>query len=277
MNANILKTVILLALLTALFMWVGSLFGTYGAIIGLMIALLINFFSYWFSDRIVLAMYRAKPATEKEYSSLFKIVKEVSHLAKIPMPKVYVLPTESANAFATGRNPKHSAIAVTKGIMDLLNDDELRGVIAHEMSHIKNKDTLIMTVAGTIAGVISYIGAMARWSAFFGYGNRENRGIELIVLAILTPIIATILQLAISRSREYFADESAAKILHNPFGLALALEKLDKNSRARPLNFGNSATSSLFIVNPFSLRGFLSLFSTHPPLDERVRRLRRMK
>jgi len=277
MIKNQLKTVVLLALLTALLLWIGSFWGTSGIIIGFIFAVLINFGSYWYSDKIVLRMYHAKPVTEHQAPRLYKIVREVIQLASLPMPKVYILPTDNPNAFATGRNPNHAAIACTKGILELLNDDELKGVIAHEASHIKNRDILIQTVAATIVGVISYAAMMARWAAIFGGfgGDRDNNGLELIALAILTPIIAAILQLAISRSREFLADETAAKTLHNSFGLANALEKLEQGVKKNPLRFGSKATSCLFIANPFR-GGLLNLLSTHPPMKERIKKLKNM-
>lgn len=278
MIKNQIKTVILLGLLTGLLLGVGQLLGgTQGILIGLIFAAVMNIGSYWFSDKIVLFMYRAKPIEES--SPVMKIVREVADQAGLPMPKVYRIPTQNPNAFATGRNPKHAAVAVTDGIVELLNKDELKGVIAHEMSHVKNRDTLIQAVAATIAGVISYIAFIARWGAIFGGLGRDRdsgKMFELLALAILTPLIATIIQLAISRSREYLADETAAKTIHNSYSLADALEKLDKGVKNNPLRFGSPSTSSLFIINPFSAKGLLSLFSTHPPMEERVKRLRDM-
>lgn len=284
MFANQIKTVILLGLMSALLIGVGQLVGgPQGLAIGLVLAIGINFFSYWFSDKIVLKIYKAKPVTESENPRLYKIVKEVSHLADIPMPKVYALPSEHSNAFATGRNPKHAAVACTAGILELMNDSELKGVIAHEISHIKNRDILISSIAATIAAVIGYVAMMARWAAIFGGfgGNRDgdNGGIiELIVLAVVTPLIATLIQLAISRSREFLADESAAKILHNPFGLASALEKLDSEIKRKPLKAmaSTESTAHMFIANPFRAKGFVSLFRTHPPMKERIKRLKGM-
>jgi len=276
---NQLKTVILLSLLTALLLFVGRLIGgNAGLAVGLAFAIIMNFGSYWFSDKIVLMMYKAKKVTKKEAPQLYDIVKEVSQKAQLPMPAVYIIPTQTPNAFATGRNPKHAAVAATIGILDLLTKDELKGVIAHEMAHVKNRDILIQTIAATIAGVISYIATMAQWAVIFG-GRDDNRGngIQLLVLAILTPIIATIIQLAISRSREYIADESGARIIQDSKSLASALKKLEAGVKAHPLGFGNTATSSLFITNPFNARGIISLFSTHPPIDERVKRLKEMK
>jgi len=280
MIKNQVKTIILLGVLTALMLWFGSMWGRGGLIIALAFVLLMNFFTYFFSDKIVLKMYRAKEVKEHDAPELYKMVKEVSHYANIPMPKVYIMPSDTPNAFATGRNPKHSAVACTRGIMNLLTKDELKGVIAHEISHIKNRDTLIMVIASTIAGVISYLAFMAKWAAIFGgFGGRDNdnsNAISMLALAIITPLIAMIIQLAISRSREYMADESGAKLIHNPEALASALEKLDAGVKHVPMRNGNQATSSLFIVNPFRGSAILSLLSTHPPLKERVKRLRKL-
>ncbi|MBN2112410.1 zinc metalloprotease HtpX [Candidatus Woesearchaeota archaeon] len=277
---NQFKTFILLALLTALMLWAGEAFGgRQGLYIALVIVLLMNFFTYWFSDKLVLRMYRAQPVTKKQAPELYTLVKEVASAAKIPMPKVYIIPTDSPNAFATGRNPEHAAVACTQGIINLLNKDELKGVIAHEVSHIKNRDTLIQVVAATIAGVISYLAFFARFAAIFGGGgrDRDSRGLELLALAILTPLIATIIQLAISRSREYLADASAAKTLHNSDGLASALHKLETGIKQHPLRFGSAQTSNIFIANPFSGGGMLALFSTHPPMQERIKKLKGME
>jgi|TARA_Y100000310_G_scaffold228815_1_gene231147 heat shock protein HtpX len=277
--ANQFKTVILLGLLTGILLWVGNLVGgMQGLTIALIFAIVMNFGSYWFSDKLVLAMYRAKEVKEGSETELFSIVREVSHLANTPMPKVYIMEAPHANAFATGRSPKKAAVAVTRGIMDLLSKDELKGVIAHEISHIKNRDTLIQAVAATIAGVISYVAFMARWAAIFGGmgGDRDNSGLELLVLAILTPILAAIIQMAISRSREFLADESGAKILHSGLGLADALEKLDgsKSRVALRPSSTTQTTAHLFIMNPFRGNSLFRMFSTHPPIKERVKRLR---
>lgn len=277
---NQFKTLILLAVLTALLLVVGGFFGTGGLIIAAVFAVLMNFGAYWFSDKIVLFIYQAKEAKKSEFPDMYKLVKEVADDAKLPMPKLYVVPSEQSNAFATGRNEKHAAVAFTKGILDLLNKEELKGVIAHEMSHIKNKDILITTIAATIAGVISYLSAMARWGAIFGGNRDDDRGnnlISLLIIGILTPLIAMLIQLAISRSREYLADESGARTIKNPNALASALEKLEKSAKSTPMRLGTQATSSLFIVNPFSGKAMLGLLSTHPPLEERVRRLRAMR
>lgn len=276
---NQLKTTILLALLTALFLWVGSFFGKTGFYFALIFVGLMNFGSYWFSDRIVLAMYRAKEAKQSEYPELYNIVKEVSKLSGLPMPKVYVIPSASPNAFATGRNENHAAVAATEGILKILSKNELKGVIAHEFAHIKNRDILISTIAGTIAGVISFISNMFMWSAMFS-GRDDDRGgnaISLLVLAIITPIIASLIQLAISRSREYLADEIGANTVKDSHSLADALEKIEKNVDANPLRFGNQATAHLFISSPFRGQNFLRLFLTHPSTKERTIRLRAMK
>ncbi|MBI2658069.1 zinc metalloprotease HtpX [Candidatus Woesearchaeota archaeon] len=275
---NQVKTAVLLAMLTALLLWIGSFFGKTGFYFALIFVGLMNFGSYWFSDKIALWMYRAKEAKQSEYPKLFKIVKEVAKLSNLPMPKVYVIPTNSPNAFATGRNPKNAAVAATDGILGILNDEELKGVIAHEFAHIRNRDILISTVAGTIAGIISYISHMFMWSAMFGRDD-DSRGnvVGLIALAVITPIVASLIQLAISRSREYFADETGAKTVKNGNSLADALEKIEKNVNVNPMRFGNTATAHLFISNPFRGQAMLSLFMTHPSTQERTKRLRGMK
>lgn len=278
---NQFKTVILLAGLTGLMLFVGQLVGgAQGLTIAIVIALALNFGTYWFSDKIVLKMYKAKEVKEKDAPRLYKIVREVAHLAKIPMPRVYIVESPNPNAFATGRNPKNAAVAATTGILNLLSDSELKGVMAHEVSHVKNRDTLIATIAAAIAGVISYVAFMVRWAAIFGGFGRDNDSggniLELLALAILTPLIATIIQLAISRSREYLADESAAKMLHTGVGLSDALHKLEHGAHRHPFRKENKAGASLFIVNPFSARGLTNLFSTHPSTKDRIKRLRSM-
>ncbi len=276
MIINQIKTVMLLGVLTAVLLWVGSLFGTQGLFFAGIFVLGMNFFTYFFSDKFVLMMYRAKEAKEKEHLTLHSIVNELAKEAKIPRPKIYIIETETPNAFATGRNPKHAAVAVTTSIMKVLNKEELKGVIAHELSHIKNRDILIATIAATIAGVISYVAMMARFAAIFGNGNDREGGnnlLGLLVLSILTPLIATIIQLAISRSREYLADESGAKLSKTPKALASALMKIEQEVKRKPMLFGSQATASLFITNPFSMKGLFTLFSTHPPIEERVKRL----
>lgn len=282
MIKNQLKTFVLLSVLTALLLFVGNLLGGYnGLVIAFAFAIIFNVGSYFFSHKLVLMMYKAREAKKEDYPDLHAIVEEISHLAKIPKPKVYIVPSSSPNAFATGRNPKHAVVAATEGILKLLTKDELRGVMAHEIGHVKNRDILIQTIAATIAGVISYVASMARWAAIFGgFGGRDNNNngniVSFIVLAIITPIIALLIQLAISRSREYLADHTGAKLIHNPLALASALEKLDKGIHHNPLKFGNEATSSLFIANPFKGHHMWNLLSTHPPMKERVKRLRKM-
>jgi len=275
MIVNQFKTVVLLGLLTALLLWVGQLLGGLsGLIMAGIFAVVLNFGSYWYSDKLVLKMYKAKQVTDKDHV-LYKIIKEITELAKLPMPKVYIIPSEQANAFATGRNPKHAAVAATQGILSLLNHEELKGVMAHEIAHVKNRDTLISTVAGTIAGVISFVGSMAMWSAFLGR-DRGNM-VQILMLAIVTPLIATVIQLAISRSREYLADATGAKFISNSTGLASALEKLHSNVKTHPMRLGNRATAHLFIANPFKAKGIGALLSTHPPFQERTKKLRNMK
>ncbi|MEM2956373.1 MAG: zinc metalloprotease HtpX [Candidatus Pacearchaeota archaeon] len=280
MFKSYLKTGILLAILTALLLFIGNLIGGYsGLIIAGIFVLLMNFGSYFFSDKIVLWMYHAKPAGKLEYLWLHKIVEELAKKSRLPKPKLYIIPLKISNAFATGRGPKHSAVAVTEGIIRNLSKDELRGVLAHELAHIKNRDVLIMTIAATIAGTISYIASMARWAAIFGTGrdNEGNNLISLLVLAIVAPIAALLIQLAISRTREYAADESGARIIGDGIPLANALLKLEEEAKTKPLRAsGYESTAHLFIVNPFR-GGFASLFSTHPPITLRVEKLRKLK
>jgi len=273
---NYMKTGLLLIALTMLFVWIGGYFGGQnGAIFAFLFALMMNFGAYWFSDRIVLSMYGAKEVEPQEVPELYNIVRELTSHAKLPMPKVYISPQNSPNAFATGRNPRHSAVCVTQGILNLLNREELKGVIAHELSHIKNRDTLIMTVAATIASAIT----MLRWLAIFGGRGGRNRGSNALMylfMFILAPIAAMLIQLAISRSREYAADKRAAHIAGTPAGLAGALLKLEKGVKAYPMQ-ANHTTAHIFIVNPLRGKGLVSLFSTHPPVQERVKRLQNMK
>lgn len=275
---NQFKTAILLALLTGLFLVVGGLFGRGGLIVAIFFVGIMNFVTYFYSDRIVLWMYKAKPVTEKQAPRLYRICRELSEKVGVPMPKVYIIPDKNANAFATGRNPKHAAVAATEGILEILNEEELKGVMAHEFAHIKNRDILISTVAGTIAGVISYASQMMIWNSMMG-GNRDSRGnvFALIVVAILAPILAMLIQMAISRSREYFADATGAGFIKNGAHLASALEKLERGNKMRPMRIGNQGTAHLFITNPFSARGMMAMLLTHPPTEERVKRLRGMK
>ena len=278
---NTVKTALLLGALTGLLMLIGGLIGGRGGVyIAFIFALILNFGSYWFSDKIVLKMYKAQEVSETAAPELYSIVRNLALKATLPMPRVYIIPEETANAFATGRNTEHAVVAVTEGIMRILNKEELEGVIAHELSHIKNGDMLIASIAATIAGAIGKLATMAQWAAIFGGGHSDDDDhggiIGLIAMAIFAPLAATIIQMAISRSREYMADASGAIITKNPYGLATALEKLTKASQIIPMN-ANPSTAHLFIVNPLTGKSLMNLFSTHPPLKERIARLRSMK
>lgn len=274
---NNLKTVILLGALTGLFLFIGGVVGgESGMIIALAFAGVINISAYWFSDKIVLRTYGAQPMSESQAPDIHRMVEELCREAGIPKPKVYVINEESPNAFATGRNPQHGAIALSTGIIKLMGHEELKGVIAHELSHIRHRDTLIQTTAATIAGAIMFLAYQMRWFAFLGGGSDDDDGggiLGLLVMAILAPIAALLIQMAISRSREYKADLGAAQLSHNPEGLASSLEKLGYYSRRIPMK-ATQQTAHLFIVSPLSGKGLGSLFSTHPPLEERVNRLR---
>jgi len=264
--------------LTGLLVVFGNYFGgTQGMMIAFLFALVMNFGAYWFSDKIVLAMYRARQVTEAEAPELVGLVRSLSQRARLPMPKVWIVPSPAPNAFATGRNPEHAAVAVTEGLLQIMNRDQLEGVLAHELGHITNRDTLISAVAATLAGVIMMLANMARWAAFFGGGrDDEDRGggvVGLLVMAILAPIAALLIQMAISRTREFVADATAAHLTKKPLALASALERLQMAAERIPLD-ANPATSHLFIVNPLSGRSLLRLFSTHPSVEERVKRLR---
>ena len=270
--------------LMLIFVAIGWALGTYlfaqpilGMAVFLAIAIAMNAFSYFLSDRIVLFTYRARMVEEAEAPRLFGIVRKVAKEGGIPMPRVAIIPTETPNAFATGRNPDHAVVAATEGIMRILDDEELEGVIAHEVSHVRNRDILVMSVAATLAGAIAIAARYAIFSSMFGGGRRNQGGGYMLILAAITaPIAAILIQLAVSRSREYGADASGASISGKPLALASALEKLEYANHRRPLQFGNPASSGLFIVNPFTKSGFVSLFSTHPPMDERIARLRAM-
>jgi heat shock protein HtpX len=279
---NLFKTAVLLAALTSLVVLIGNAVGgQQGMVIAFLLAIAMNFGSYWFSDRIVLAAYRAQPVDEAQAPDLYRIVRRLTTKAGIPMPKVYVIPTDTPNAFATGRNPQHAAVAVTEGIMRMLDDEELEGVIAHELSHVKNRDTLTMTIAATLAGVITYLAQMAQWAAMFGGSRRDDEegsgggAIGAILMAILAPIAAMLIQMAISRAREFQADASGAQLSGRPWGLAKALEKMDMASKVAPMD-ATPATAHLFIVNPLRGEGLMNLFATHPPIQERIARLRAM-
>jgi heat shock protein HtpX len=273
---NGFKTAILFIVLTVLFISVGYLVGGQGgASFAFFLALIMNFGAYWFSDKIVLATYRAKQVTEQEHPRLYRIVRQTAQAAGLPMPKVYVVPNPTPNAFATGRNPQHAAVAATQGILDLLDDDELEAVMAHELGHVKNRDILVSTIAATIAGAISYIAYMAHWMPFMGGGDDDDRGGNIFVLllvAILAPIAAMLIQMAISRQREYGADRSGSQISHKPRSLASALAKLHDMNRRIPMQT-NPATAHMFIVSPLSGKSFATLFSTHPPVEDRIAKL----
>lgn len=276
---NTLKTTALLGLLTGLLILIGGYFGgSRGMSMAFVLAFLMNFGAYWFSDRIVLAMYGAQPVSEAEAPELHRIVHGLTLRAHMPMPRIYVIPSEAPNAFATGRDPEHAAVAATDGILRILNEEELEGVLAHELAHVRNRDTLISTVAATLAGVIVMLARMAMWMPYFGGGGRDDddRGggaVGFLFLAILAPIAATLIQLAISRSREFQADESGARLTHKPYALASALQKLEVGANRVPME-ANPATSHLFIVNPLRGDVLFKLFSTHPPIEERIARLR---
>src|SRR3984957_14962584 len=283
MLRSAIKTTLLLGALTGLLVLVGGIFGgERGAIFAFFIALVMNFFSYWFSDKMVLRAYNAQELDPAAAPELYSIVQELAQEAHIPVPRMYLIDTDTPNAFATGRNPHHAAVAVTRGILRICSREELKGVIGHELSHVLNRDILISSVAATLAGVVMIIGSMARWAALFGGlggRDRDNRGggmIELLAMAILAPLAATMIQLAISRTREYQADASGARLTHHPDYLASALRKLEAANERMPMDAG-PATAHLFIVNPLGPQGFMSkLFSTHPPLEERIRRLEHM-
>ncbi|MGC9065704.1 MAG: zinc metalloprotease HtpX [Candidatus Ratteibacteria bacterium] len=278
-----IKSYFLLGILSGLFVYIGSLFGIDWMIFAFVMALIMNFVSYFMGDKIVLAMTRAVKVPEDQMPRLHRIVKEVAISAGIPTPAIYIIPSGSPNAFATGRDPAHSSIAFTQGILELLDESELKGVIAHEMSHIKNRDVLVATIAATIASAIMMIARMIQFAAIFGGDSRDSERsgnifsvFAMIAFAILMPIIATLINLAISRSREYLADETGAKLIHNPFALAGALRKLARGVSVAPMNTVNPSISHLFVVNPFSAKSFLNLFSTHPPIEERIKRLENM-
>ncbi len=277
---NTFKTAFLLTALTLLLMFIGRAFGGQnGMFLALAIAVVMNFVSYFYSDKIALAMYRAQPVTREELPRAYAAVERLTQKIGIPMPKIYVIPSESPNAFATGRNPSHASVAVTHGILGLLNDEELEGVLAHELGHVNNRDILISSVAATIAGAITMLASMGRWAMLFGGfgggGDRDRRdggGIVALLMLILAPIAASLIQLAVSRSREYQADATGAHFTGNPYALASALQKLDTYSRRLPLQ-ATPSTAHLFIIQPFLGMNFGNLFSTHPPIAKRIERL----
>jgi len=278
---NWFRTSLLMAAMTALIVFIGNLLGGQnGMIFAFILAIGMNFFSYWFSDKIVLKMYKAQEVTPSESPELHQIVSRLAQRANIPMPRIYIIPGDSPNAFATGRNPEHAVVAVTEGLLKLMNRDELEGVLAHELAHVKNRDILIGSIAATMAGAIMILANMARWSAFLGGGSSSDNqgggrglgGIGLIAMSILAPLAAMLIQMAISRSREYHADASGAEFAGHPNGLANALKKLGTYTKRLPMQ-ASPQTAHMFIVNPLSGRSLMSLFSTHPPLEERIERL----
>ncbi len=278
---NQAKTFFLMAVLTILFVWLGSLFGgRTGALVAFIIAAGMNFFSYWYSDKLVLSMYKAQPVTEADAPELYNLVRGLAQRAELPMPKVYIIPNDSPNAFATGRNPSHAAVAVTTGALNLLTMEELSGVLGHELTHIKHRDILIGTIAATFAGAISFLASMARFGAIFGgFGDDDEGGgniFVVLIVSIVASLAALLIQMAISRSREYLADEGGARISGNPRYLANALKKLDAYAKRIPFQSVNPSTSHMFIVNPLKSGGIAGLFQTHPPIEERVRRLEGM-
>jgi len=281
---NTLRTTFLLAALTALIILIGRMFGgSQGMMIAFVFAVIMNLGSYWFSDKIVLAMYRAQPLDENRAPQIYGMVRELAAQANLPMPRIYMIPQDTPNAFATGRNPQNAVVAVTEGLWRLLTPEEIRGVLAHELSHVKNRDILIGSIAATLAGVVMMLANMARWAAIFGGGRSSDDdsggggAIGLLFTAFLAPIAAMLIQMAISRSREYLADETGAKISHNPESLARALEKLSLASQRLPMHEARPETAHMFIVNPLSGKSLMNLFSTHPPIEERIRRLRSMR
>jgi len=282
---NGFRTTILLAALTALVVWIGQMVGgPNGAVLALVMAGAMNFFSYWFSDKIVLKMYGAQEISANDDPELYSIVRDLRARAGLPMPKVYIIPEETPNAFATGRNPEHAAVAVTQGIRRILDKRELAGVLGHELSHVKHRDILISSIAATLAGAISYLAYMAQWAAIFGGGSRDREEggsniFSLLFMMIVAPMAAMLIQMAVSRSREYMADEGGAKVSGDPLALASALRKLEMGAQNIPLQVSDAtanSTAHMFIVNPLTVGGLAKLFSTHPPMEERIARLEAM-
>ncbi|MBM4176763.1 MAG: zinc metalloprotease HtpX [Ignavibacteria bacterium] len=276
---NTIKMVFLMTLMMVLFLAVGFLLGgREGLMIAFVISLAMNFISYWFSDKIVLSMYRAREISEKEAPKLFRMVQKLVQNNNMPMPKVYVMENPTPNAFATGRNPQNAAVAVTTGILQILHDDELEGVLAHELAHVNHRDILIGTIVATLVGTITFIARMAGWTMMFSGGDRDRRGageaITSLVLMIVAPIAAMMIQMAISRSREFYADEGGARISGKPLSLASALGKLEQAAQLRPMAHAGPSSAHLFIVNPLRGNSIFKLFSTHPPIEDRIQRLK---
>lgn len=281
---NRLKTFFLMALLTAIFLLLGGLIaGEEGLIVAFILAMATNFFSYWFSDRMAISMTRSQPLSESAAPEVYRALRELTYNANMPMPRVYLMPADQPNAFATGRNPEHAVIAVTAGLLRMLDYEELKGVLGHELAHIRNRDILIGSIAAAIAGALMFVARFGMWGGAFGGGGRRNEGggaplvlVRLIAL-LLAPLAALLIQMSISRTREYGADSGAARISGNPQGLASALAKMESYARRRPLQGLNQAAAHMFIINPFSAQGLATLFSTHPPIEERIARLQRMQ
>lgn len=275
---NTMKTVLLMSLMTLLLLFIGEAFGGgQGLVLAFVFSLLMNFGMYWFSDKVVLSMYRAQEVTEVEEPRLFQMVRKLAAQAQLPMLKVYIIQDDTANAFATGRNPNHAAIAVTTGILKMLSDDELEGVLSHELAHVQHRDMLTGTIVAAMVGTITFVARMAGWAMMFSGGRRDDRdsgnGLSDLLLIILAPIAAVLLQLAISRSREFAADAGGSAISRKPLSLASALKKLERNSVEIPMANAGPATAHMFIVNPLRGGGVMKLFSTHPPIEERIARL----
>jgi len=272
---NGVKTALLMTAMMVLFIFVGNLLGGQsGMVIAFVFAVALNFGSYWFSDKIVLTMYRAKQIDRSQAPRLYNMIEKLSQQALLPMPKVYIIDNNTPNAFATGRNPQNAAVAVTSGIMDILNERELEGVLAHELAHIKHRDILISTITATLVGTITFVASMARWAFIFGGRDEEDGDMfSSLILMLLAPIAATLIQLAISRSREFSADAGGAEISGNAMGLASALDKLSRANEIVPMRNASTASAHMFIVNPLSGKSLMKLFSTHPPMEERIKRL----
>lgn len=279
---NFFKTVFLLTALTLLLIFVGgAIGGQQGMQFAFFFACLMNLGAYWFSDKLVLAIYRAKPLEESEAPQVHRIVRDLAAKAKMPLPRIFMIPSAAPNAFATGRNPKHAVVAVTHGILELLTEEELRGVLGHELAHVRNRDILIASIAATIAGAVNMLSSMARWALMFGGGRRDSREggsnpLVLLIMAIVAPLAALLIQLAVSRSREFHADESGSHLTGDPLALARALRKLEAGIRKVPMLEAGPTTAHLFIANPLRGGGIVKLFSTHPPMEERIERLERL-
>jgi len=277
---NTIKTTVLMAMMTVLLVFIGGMIGgRNGAVIAFVVAAVMNFFAYWSSDKLALARYRAQEVTREQAPRLYEIVERLTVRAQLPMPRLFIIPSETPNAFATGRNPHHAAVAITEGALGLLNENEIAGVLAHELAHVKNRDILVSSIAATLAGAITLLATFARFAAIFGGGqggDRRGGGLELLAMAIVAPIAAVLIQMGISRSREYMADASGAEFAGDSNGLANALTKLDEWASRRVMN-ASPATAHMFIVNPLRGGGIGKLFSTHPPTEERVRKLRSLR